>query len=125
VLRDSNPCPASNYNASVIDWWLIGIALTVLVGFSVPYLIAAYVGRTGINRDLFVFVLFGVGPLLAFIYGNVLIRVSVPDPHCTVECWDRIPYVLLAGLGLLAWELGLGAGCLHRYLEVRRSRTDT
>jgi hypothetical protein len=115
----------SSYTASVIDWWLIGIALTVLVGFSVPYLIAVYLGRTGINRDLVVLVLFFLGPLLALIYGGMLIRVSVPDPDCTVECWDRIPYVLLAGLGLLAWELGLGAGCLHRYLEGRRGRTDT
>ena len=64
----------------MIDWWLIGITLTVLVGFSVAYLIAAYVGGMGVNRDLLVFGLFLLGPLLAFIYGSVLIRVSVPDP---------------------------------------------
>jgi hypothetical protein len=76
------------------------------------------------KRDLMLFVLFlFVGPFLALVYAELLGAIADPEPGYTQECWDRLGLALLAALGLIAWELGLAIGCLHRYVgATSRSR---
>src|SRR5215210_1720471 len=90
-------------------WWSAGLLLTCLVGFGVPYVLAASVGRVGIKRDVMLMVLAFAGPFVGFVYASILGAVADPDPGCTQECWDRLGLLLLAALGFVMWEIGLAA----------------
>lgn len=102
-------------------WWSVGLVLTCAIGYGIPYYIAVHTGEpdarwAGPNRLLGL--LFG-GPGLAVVYGVVLLLVADPEPACTEECWGRLGLGALALLGLIAWEVGLFAGCFGRYLHSR------
>ncbi len=101
-------------------WWSAGLWLTTVVGFGVPYFLAARVGQTGIKRDVMLLCLVFAGPALAFIYGEILGAVADPEPGCTEECWGRLGLAALAGLALVVWEAGVCFGCLNRYVRGRR-----
>ena|SRR5438067_2404380 len=102
-------------------WWSAGLVLTCCVGFAVPYAVAASAGRIGTDRNLTLVVLaVFVGPLLAFVYGAILEAVADPEPGCIEECWGRLGLAAFAVLGAVVWEVGLGAGSLHRFLKSRR-----
>jgi hypothetical protein len=99
-------------------WWSAGILLTAGIGFGLAFFVASRVVKPP-DEGPALFVLFLlVGPLVAVAYAVALIRVASPDPGCTQECWGDLGLSALAGLGLVAWELGLLAGALTR--RVRR-----
>ncbi len=105
-------------------WWSVGLVLTSLVGYGAPYFWAARIGETGIKRDVTLFVLILAGPLLAFVYLEILGAVADPEPGCIEECWGRLGLGALAVLGFIAWEAGLAFGCLRRFMKSRRLNSD-
>ena len=103
------------------SWWWVGLFLTCAVGYSVPFLLAAYVGA-GLGCDLMLFGLVGGGPVLGTVFGSTLLGLADPEPGCTEECYGRFVVMLLAAHGVILWEAGVAIGCLVRYLKGRRMR---
>ena len=87
-------------------WWSLGIWLSILVGSSVPYVLAQ-LGPTGMRSDLTIFILVGFGPLGAIFLFEILAAVADPEPACTEECWGRAWLGLIALIGFVAWEFGV------------------
>jgi hypothetical protein len=100
-------------------WWSAGLWLTAILGFGVPYIVAAYAGRTQLSRDLLLFGLVGAGPLVGLVLYGVLLAVADPDPGCTEECWGRLGLVFVATLGSVMWELGVFFGWARRFFRRR------
>jgi len=100
--------------------WSIGVWLTAVIGFGAAYLSAVYLGHLG-RGAIWVLFVFGA-PIAAMIFSWILIATVDPEPGCTEECWGRLWLVVVAGIGLLGWFVGLIAGGVHRLLD-RRSRS--
>ena len=98
-------------------WWSVGLVLTSLVGYGVPYFWAARVGQTGIKRDVSLFVLILAGPLLAFVYlGLKLAGASFPLGNPTIV----IVVSLFSGIQMLS--LGVIGEYVGRIYDESRNR---